>query len=276
MSDVVLTAALTGPLATKADNPALPVTPEEIAQQAREAAEAGASVVHVHLRDADGQPTGDLEVARRVVGLIREQTDAHIQLSTGVGMGVPYEERAALVEARPTMASLNVCSMTFGAGEFTNPPEGVRRLASRMRELDIKPELELYDSGHLEYALGLHAEGLLAEPLQFSLVLGVKGGMAATPENLIALVRRLPEGSIWQVIGIGRSNLQMTAIGLALGGNARTGLEDTLMVRRGEPASGNGQLVERLAGVARSLERHPASVARTAELLQLPALSNVG
>lgn len=269
MSSVILTAALTGPIATKADNPALPTSPEEIAAAARESHAAGASIVHVHLRDEDGQPTADLEVAERVVELIRESCPALIQLSTGVGLTVPFEERMRLVETRPTMATLNVCSMSFGAGEFRNPPDGVRRLAARMGELGIKPELELYDTGHLEVALGLVAEGLLEPPLQFSLVMGVAGGMAATAANLSHLVARLPEGSSWQVIGIGRANLPMTAIGLAMGGNARTGMEDTLMLRRGVPASGNGELVSRLAALAAALERPVASVEQAAEALGL-------
>jgi 3-keto-5-aminohexanoate cleavage enzyme len=267
----VLTAALTGPIATKADNPALPTAPEEIAAAAVDAHQAGAAVVHVHLRDGDERPTASLDVARRVVGLIGEACPALVQLSTGVGLDVPYEERMKLVEVRPRMATLNVCSMSFGSGEFRNPPGGVRRLAYRMGELGVKPELELYDSGHLEAALALHSEGLLEEPLQFSLVLGVVGGMAATPANLVALVARIPEGSVWQVIGIGRSNLAMTAIGLAMGGNARTGMEDTLMMRRGQLASGNGELVSRLAGIAAAMERPPASVDETVGMLGLEA-----
>lgn len=273
MPAAVLTAALTGPIASKADNPALPTSPEEIAAEALAAHEEGASVVHVHLRDEAGLPTGDLAIAQRVVGLIGERCPALVQLSTGVGLGVPFEDRARLVEARPAMATLNVCSMTFGESEFHNPPTEVRRLASRMRELGIKPELELYDTGHVEMAIALWEEGLLAEPLQFSLVLGVRGGMRAAPENILEVVRRLPPDSVWQVIGIGRANLQMTAIGLALGGNARTGMEDTLLLRRGEPAPGNGPLVRRLAEVARALEREPAGVGETAELLGLAAVA---
>lgn len=270
MSTAVITAALTGPIATKADNPNLPTSPEEIASAAAGAYEAGAAIVHVHLRDADGRPTADLEIARRTVGLIGEACPALIQLSTGVGLGVPYEDRVQLVETRPRMATLNVCSMTFGAGEFLNPPDGVRRLAARMGELDVKPELEIYDTGHLDVALALHSEGLLADPLQFSIVLGVRGGAPATPESLLGMVRRLPPGAVWQVIGIGRANLQMTAIGLALGGNARTGMEDTLLVRRGEPATSNAQLVERLVGISRAIERVPAGVAEAEQLLSLP------
>jgi 3-keto-5-aminohexanoate cleavage enzyme len=270
MSNAVITAALTGPIATKADNENLPTTPEEIAAAAAEAHAAGAAVVHVHVRDEQGRPTADLELARRTVGLIEDACPALVQLSTGVGLGVPFEARARLVEAQPRMATLNVCSMTFGADEFRNPPAGVRRLAERMRELNVKPELEVYDTGHLEVALALHADGLLVEPLQFSFVFGVRGGAAATTENLLAMVRRLPEGAIWQVIAIGRANLELTAIGLALGGNARTGMEDTLMLRRGVPANSNAELVTRLVGVARALERELATVEETEQRLRLP------
>lgn len=266
----ILTAALTGPIATKDDNPHLPTSPEEIAAAARGAHAAGAAVVHVHVRDEHGGPTADLDIAKRTVGLIEEACPALVQLSTGVGLTVAFEEREKLVEARPRMATLNVCSMTFGPGEFRNPPDGVRRLAARMRELGIKPEIEVYDTGHLDVALALHAEGLLAEPLQFSMVLGVHGGAAATPENLMAMVRRLPAGAAWQAIAIGRANLQLTAMGLAMGGNARTGMEDTLMLRRGVPATSNAELVERLAGVARAMEIDPATVEQAEAALALP------
>ncbi len=272
MSDAILTAALTGPIATKADNPALPTSPEEIAAAAAESHAAGAAVVHVHVRDADGLPTADLDTARRVVAGIEEACPALVQLSTGVGLTVPFEARECLVEARPRMATLNVCSMSFGTGEFRNPPDGVRRLADRMGELGIKPEIEIYDTGHLDVALALHGEGLLPEPLAFSIVLGVRGGAPATAESLLSMVRRLPHGAVWQVIGIGRSNLELTAIGLALGGNARTGMEDTLMLRRGVPATSNAELVKRLVGVARAVEREPATVEAAQAALQLGAL----
>jgi len=271
VSQTIITAALTGPIATKADNPALPTSPEEIAAAAEGASEAGAAVVHVHVRDADGRPTADLQTARRVVGLIEQSCPALVQLSTGVGLEVPYEDRERLVESRPRMATLNVCSMSFGTGEFRNPPDGVRRLAARMGELGIRPELEIYDTGHLDVALALRAEGLLADPLQFSIVLGVRGGAPATVDSLVSMVNRLPAGAVWQVIGIGRANLQLTTIGLALGGNARTGMEDTLMLRRGVPAQSNAELVARLAEIARAIEREPADAAEARALLGLSA-----
>jgi uncharacterized protein (DUF849 family) len=168
------------------------------------------------------------------------------------------------------MATLNPCSMTFGTGEFRNPPAGVRRLAARMRELNVKPELEIYDTGHLEVCLQLQQEDLLSGPLQFSIVLGVRGGMAATPANLLTMVSRLPAGAVWQVIAVGRANLQLTAMGLALGGNARAGLEDTLHLRKGELAAGNRPLVERAVRLARDLDRPVASVTEAEALLALP------
>ncbi|NKQ52273.1 3-keto-5-aminohexanoate cleavage protein [Amycolatopsis sp. K13G38] len=251
---VAITVAPTGPIATKADNPSLPTTPAEIADAVAEAYQAGAAVAHIHLRDDQQRPTADLRTGREVMDRIAERCPILVQLSTGVGMDVPFEQRARLVELRPQMATLNPCSMSFGTGQFLNPPDGVRRLAASMRDLGILPELEIYDTGHLEVCLRLRDEGLLPERLQFSIVLGVRGGMAATAENLLTMVRRLPEGAIWQVIAIGRSNLELTAIGLALGGNARAGLEDTLHLRRGVLADGNIPLVERTAALARHLD----------------------
>jgi uncharacterized protein (DUF849 family) len=165
------------------------------------------------------------------------------------------------------MATLNPCSMSFGAGEFRNPPAAVEALARRMLELGIKPELEVYDSGHLDACLRLRDKGLLAEPLQFSLVLGVVGGMAAIPANLFAMYSRLPADAIWQVIAIGRANLPLTAAGLALGGNARAGLEDTLYLRKGELAPGSSPLVRRVAQLITAMDGQVATVAEARQQL---------
>ncbi|AMC81660.1 hypothetical protein RN13_1841 [Mycobacterium tuberculosis] len=247
--------------------------PEEIATAVEQAYHAGAAVAHIHLRDENERPTADPNIARRAMDLIGERCPILIQLSTGVGLTVPFEQREQLVELRPRMATLNPCSMSFGAGEFRNPPQAVRRLAARMRELDIKPELEIYDTGHLEACLRLWAEDLLAEPLQFSIVLGVRGGMAATADNLLTMVRRLPPGAIWQVIAIGKANMELTAMGLALGGNARVGLEDTLYLRKGELAPSNLALVSRTIRLAEALDLPIASVEEAEAALQLPGTS---
>jgi len=259
-SKIVITAAPTGPIATTKDNPALPTQPDEIAAAATKAYEAGAAVVHVHLRDENERPTADLKIAERTMGLIREQSPILIQLSTGVGLETAFEDREKLVELKPRMATLNPCSMSFGAGEFRNPPAGVRRLAARMQALGVKAELEIYDMGHIPVCLSLFEEGLLAEPLQFSIVMGVKGGMAATADNLLFAVRQLPSNAIWQAIVIGRPHFELTTVALALGGNARTGMEDTLYLRKGELAPNNESLVSRLAGAAKTLEKTIATV----------------
>jgi 3-keto-5-aminohexanoate cleavage enzyme len=266
---VVVTVAPTGPLAMKSDNPHLPTQPAEIAEAVLEAYQLGAAVAHIHLRDADDQPTADLSIAERTMDLIRERCPILIQLSTGVGLTVPFEEREKLIELRPRMATLNPCTMSFGLGEFRNPPQDVRRLAARMRELGVKPELEVYDTGHLDACVQLLKEDLLATPLQFSIVLGVRGGAAATPRNLVAMVERLPPGAIWQIIAIGRANLPLTAIGLALGGNVRAGLEDTLHLGRGRLAEGNGPLVKRAVALAADLDLPVASVAEAEAALGL-------
>jgi len=269
---VILTVAPTGPIATKADNQYLPTTPEEIAEDVYLAYLQGASVAHLHLRDEQQRPTADLSIAQRTMDLIGEKCPIHIQLSTGVGLSVEFEEREKLVELRPRMATLNPCTMSFGMGEFRNPPIGVRRLAARMRELDVKPELEVYDTGHLDACMRLWDEGLLAEPLQFSIVLGVVGGAAATADNLVTMVKRLPPDCVWQIIAIGKNNLTLTGMGLAMGGSARAGLEDTLYLRKGELSPGNTPLVKRAADLARSLDLSVASVEETEQLLSLPAL----
>jgi len=266
----VITVAPTGPIATTVDNPHLPVTPEQIADQVAAAHAEGAAVAHLHFRDERERPTADLATARRTMDLIAERCDILIQLSTGVGLGVPFEARAGLVELRPPMATLNPCSMTFGQAEFSNPPDDVRRLAARMQELGVKPELEVYDTGHLDMCLRLRDEGLLDSPLQFSIVLGVAGGMAATAENLQLMAARIPGDAVWQVIAIGRANLRLTAVGLALGGNARAGLEDCLYLRKGELAQGNVPLVRRTAELVRALDRPIASADEAARLLRLP------
>jgi 3-keto-5-aminohexanoate cleavage enzyme len=267
---IVVTAALTGPIAGKRDHPGLPVMPEEIARAATDAHAAGAAIVHLHVRDEQGRPTADLDTAARTVRLVEEACDALVQLSTGVGLDVPYEKRAALVELRPLMASLNVCSMSFGAGEFRNPPDDVRRLAHRMRELGVKPELEIYDTGHLDVALTLAQDGLLEPPLQFSIVLGVRGGMAATPANLVNIAGLLPSDAVWQIVAVGRSHLPLLTLAVALGANARTGLEDTLMLDRGVIAPDSASLVRRAVEVARLFGRAPLSSEGAAAQLALP------
>jgi len=260
MSTVVITAAVNGPIATLADHPGLPVTPDQIAIAAAESYAAGAAIAHIHTRNAQGLPSADMEMARATMDAVAERSPILIQLSTGVGLSVPYQDRARLVELRPRMATLNPCTMSFGAGEFRNPPNEVRKLAGRMMELGIKAELEVYDSGHIDVCLDLLKEGLLAEPLQFSIVMGVRGGMAATVDNLLHTIRRIPPGAVWQAITVGRNNLDITTIAMIMGGNVRTGLEDTLYYSKGVRAENSAVLVSRLAAICTGMGRQVATV----------------
>ncbi len=262
----IITASLTGPAATSKETPAMPRNAEEIAIAAKDAHEAGAAVLHIHLRDNDDF-TADLEVAKRTVAAVREKCGGIVQLSTGGGM--EYETRMKIVEAKPAMASLNPASMTMGDNEFRNPPKLMYKLAERMLELGIKPEIEIYDTGHIPLMLNLVKKELVTLPLQVSFVMGTPGGMKADPMLLSYCVRELPEDTSWQVIAISKANLPLTTIGLAMGGNARVGLEDTLYIRPKELATSNAQLVTQLVGVAKSMNLQPATVDEVIERLNL-------
>ena len=269
MNPVTITVGPTGAQTTREMTPYLPITPETIAAEVTAAYEAGASVVSIHFRDADGRPTADLGIARRTVGLIQEGSPILVQISSGVSTEATFEERLALMELKPRMATLSPCSMTFGDGEFRNPPEFVRRLAGRMGELGIKPELEIYDTGHVAAAIRLQDEGLLEGPLQFGIVLGVPGGMTATVDNLVHTVRLLPPGSVWQAIAVGRHNFDLAAAAISMGGNVRTGLEDNIYLSRGELSPGNAPLVARMSSIASAIGRPVATVDETRGVLGL-------
>jgi 3-keto-5-aminohexanoate cleavage enzyme len=259
---VVITVAPTGPLTTRENHPALPVTPAEIGAAVAEACEAGAAVAHIHARDEDARPTADPAVYAAIVEEIRARCDIVIQASTGVGLEVSCEDRLKIVDSEVldvTMATLNPASMTFAGGTFSNPPWFVEALAEAMHRRDIHPELEVYDFGHVALCLELVERGLIREPLQFSFVMGVRGGMPGDPALLPQLRAMLPDGALWQAIGIGRAQLPLTLAALALGGNARVGFEDNVYVERGRLAASNAEFVQRTADLVRAAGREVAT-----------------
>jgi 3-keto-5-aminohexanoate cleavage enzyme len=267
---VIITVAPTGPLTTREQHPAVPLTPEEIGIAVAEAAEAGAAVAHVHARDEAGNPTADPAVYAAIAREIRSRCDIVVQASTGVGLTVPWQERLAIVESGDvdvTMATLNPASMTFARGTFHNPPEFVERLAQAMHERDLHPELEVYDFGHVSLCLELVGRGLIREPLQFSFVMGVRGGMPGDAALLPQLRSMLPSNAIWQAIGIGRAQLPLSLAALALGGNIRVGFEDNVYFERGRLAESNAQFVERAVALARVTGREVATPAQVRERL---------
>jgi 3-keto-5-aminohexanoate cleavage enzyme len=267
---VIITVAPTGPLTSRDDHPGVPLTPSEIGVAVAEAAEAGAAVAHVHARDDAGRPTAEPEVYAAIAREIRARCEIVVQASTGVGLTVPWEERLRIVESGAvdvTMATLNPASMTFASGTFDNPPEFVDRLARAMHERDIHPELEVYDFGHVALCLGLVERGLIREPLQFSFVMGVRGGMPGDPGLLPTLRAMLPAGAIWQAIGIGRAQLPLSLAALAMGGNVRVGFEDNVYFEHRVLAESNAQFVRRAVELARLAGREVATPDQVRERL---------
>jgi 3-keto-5-aminohexanoate cleavage enzyme len=259
---VVVTVAPTGPLTTREQHPGLPLTPQEIGIAVAEAAEAGAAVAHIHARDDAGLPTADPFVYAAIVAEIRDRCDIVVQASTGVGLSVPPEQRAQIVasgDVDVSMATLNPASMTFGTGTFANPPDFVEGLAQSMLDRGIHPELEVYDFGHVGLCLDLVKRGLVREPLQFSFVMGVRGGMPGDPALLPQLQTMLPAGTMWQAIGIGRAQLPLLFAALALGGNVRVGYEDNVYFRKGELAQSNAQFVRRAVDLVHAAGREVAT-----------------
>jgi 3-keto-5-aminohexanoate cleavage enzyme len=275
-NELIISCAVTGAIATPANNRFLPFDPEAIGRAAVEAWKEGASIVHIHARMDDGTPTGDPEYFRRAVDVIRSaDCDVIINLSTaysGLADDI-WPERFAALDAGPEIASFDCGSMNFGEWLFRNTPEFLAQLAARMLEAGVKPELEIFDLGQVHNALRIHEAGLLEAPLFFQLVLGVAGGAPASIRNLVHLVEALPERTPWSVCALGRHQLAMNAHAIAMGGHARTGLEDNLWYRKGVPAT-NGMLVERVRKLGETLERPIATPDQARAILEItPALT---
>jgi 3-keto-5-aminohexanoate cleavage enzyme len=278
--NVVISAALTGALTTRDQCPAIPYTPEEIAEQAAAAREAGAAVVHIHARTDEGAPTFSTERYQAIYDAVRERTDVLVNFSTGA-IETPIEERVDYVsEVQPEIAALNMGSMNYAKYSdrredfvfdmvFENPFSEIRQLLSAMNQAGVTPELECFDTGHVGNVRPLVEEGVLEAPMQFSLIMGVLGGMPATVENLTHQVRQLPADATWQVIGIGRDQWPLVSAALALGGNVRVGLEDNFYVEDGEMAQSNADLVEKAATMAHNVGRDPATPDEAREILSI-------
>lgn len=276
---LIVNAALTGMVPTKADNAAVPVTPAEIAADAERVAEAGAAIVHLHARDEDGAPTWRPDVYRDVIHRVRERCpDVIVCVSTSGRTFRSFEERSAVLDLdgdeQPELASLTLGSLNFPRQASVNEPQMIRRLAERMAERGITPELELFDLGMADYLVHLVEREVLRPPLYVNVLLGSLGTLSASAGNLAAVVRALPDGATWSAAGIGRFQLDVATLATAMGGHVRVGLEDNLWMDRARtvPAT-NGALVARVVELARLLERRPAAPdeARAAIGLAAPA-----
>ena len=277
---VVVTAALTGVLARREHCPAIPYTPAEIGEEARRAADAGAAIVHIHARTDEGGPDWSVARFREIFTEVRTRTDVIVNFSTGA-VGIAPEERIAHIrELRPEMAALNMGSMNYAIYSnrrkefyhdhvFANPFRDIRFFLETMNEAGVRPEMECFDSGHIANTAPLIDLGVLRRPYQFSLIMGVLGGIPGTTRDLVHQVASLPEGSHWQVIGIGLEQWPLVAGALTLGGNVRVGLEDNFYVEEGRMARSNADLVQKAIEMARQVGRGVASVADARRLLEL-------
>jgi uncharacterized protein (DUF849 family) len=289
MKPTILTCAVTGTFPTRAHNPALPVTPEEIAVSCIGAAKAGAAVCHIHVRDpATGVPSMKLEYYREVMQRIREGgTDVIINLTTGPGgRYIPSDDEPAkaasgtllttpevrtqhVVELKPEICTLDLNTMWFGGGAVINSPRNLRLMAERIYAAGVKPEIEVFDTGDLAMAQDLVADGTIKLPALFQIVTGVKYGMPSTPETMQLARSLLPNDCEWAAFGAGRHAFTMLAQAFILGGHCRIGMEDTVHLSRGNPTPSNAALVEKAVRIIRELGGTIATVQEARSILSL-------
>ncbi|TML35440.1 MAG: 3-keto-5-aminohexanoate cleavage protein [Actinobacteria bacterium] len=283
---VIITNSISGTVANRDQCPAIPYTPEEYAAEARRVVDEGGSMIHIHARRPDGTPSYEIEDFRAITEAIRaEVDDVVINYSTGA-IGVPIEKRIEyLRELRPDVAALNMGSMNYAKysrrrkdfvfkAVFENSFDTISEFLRAMRELDIRPEHECFDSGHVANLDPLIDMGLLEEPLQISCVMGVTGGIRPTAKNLSHMSDQIPGGAggrnNWGVNGISRDQWMLVAAALTLGGNVRVGLEDNFYLPNGEMARSNGELIAKARQMTEDVGRRPATVAEARELLGVP------
>ncbi len=262
MDKLIITAAITGSRMTRDVAPYIPITPDEIAQAAIECWDAGAAIVHIHVRDPKtGLGTQALDVFRQVVEPLRERTDLLLCLTTsGIpGRNLAIEERLKPLELEPELASFDAGSINLGGSAFINTPEFLEAAAKSMKEKGVKPELEIFDVGMMVTCLRMRDQGYLEEPLHFQFVLGTPWGSPATPKSFLHLYEHLPEDATWSIIGIGKGHLPMAMMGLILGGHIRVGMEDNIYYERGVLAKSNAEFVERIVRIAKEYGRETAT-----------------
>lgn len=268
---LIITACICGAEVTKEQNPAVPYTVAEIAREAQLAYLAGASIIHLHVRNDDGTPTQSTDRYKACIDAILQLCpDVIVQVSTGGSVDMKYEERMQPLLLHPEMATLDCGTCNFGYDDiFVNTQKMIVDFAHFMKEHHIKPELEVFDKGMVDTVLHLHEKGIIAAPMHFDFVLGVSGAMAATERNLEFMAGSLPAGSTWTASGIGRYEFPVIEKAIALGGHVRVGLEDNLYIAPKELASSNGVLVEKAVMLAKKYNRDIASPQEARNILHI-------
>lgn len=269
MEKLIITAAISGAEVTKEHNPAVPYTVEEVQREAKLAYDAGASIIHLHVREDDGTPTQDKARFKECIDAILEVCpDAIIQPSTGGAVGMSDLERLQPTELNPEMATLDCGTCNFGGDEiFENSENTIKNFGKIMIERGVKPEIEVFDKGMIDYAIRFNKEGYIKSPMHFDFVLGVQ--IAATVRDLSFMVDSIPQGSTWTVAGIGRHEFPLAAVAIAMGGHVRVGLEDNIYIERGRLAKSNGELVEKVVRLAKELGRKIATPDEARQILSI-------
>ncbi len=274
MEKLIITASICGAEVTKQQNPAVPYTIAEIGAEAKQAWQAGASIIHLHVREDDGRPTQSAERFRACIEEIYRQCPSTliVQPSTGGATGMSNTERLQPLSLNPIMASLDCGTCNFGGDDiFVNTENTIKEFALHMQEHRVKPEIEVFDKGMIDMALRLTKQGYLSGPLHFNLVLGVNGGISGEPRDLLFLAESLPPGASYTVTGIGRAAFPLAAMAIILGGHVRVGFEDTIYLAKGIKAKSNGELVEKVVRLANEFGRQVATPAEARSILGLPS-----
>ena len=273
MEKLIITAAICGAEVTKEQNPNVPYTVEEIVREAKSAVDAGAAIVHLHVREDDGTPTQSHKRFQECTDAIRKACPNVILIpSTGGAVGMSPDERLGSTNTNPIpeMATLDCGTCNFGDDIFDNTMPTMRAFGKRMIEKGIKPEYECFEMGHLDTILTMARKGEVpGNPMQFNFVLGVPGCTPATVDNLCWLVNKIPAGSTWTATGIGRHAFTLAAPAIVMGGNVRVGFEDNLYLERGVLAKSNGELVDKVVRMAKLLGRQVATSDEAREILSL-------
>ncbi|MGI6393076.1 MAG: 3-keto-5-aminohexanoate cleavage protein [Candidatus Izemoplasmatales bacterium] len=271
MNKLIITCAITGAEVTKAMNPAVPYTIQEIQEAAYEAYLAGASIIHLHARFDDGTPTQDKARYQKLIAAIREKArDVIIQVSTGGAVGMTRTERAQPLMLDPEMATLDCGTLNFGGDDiFVNTENDIIYFAKLMNDKGIRYELECFEKGHIDMALRLFKKGIIKEPLHFSFVLGVNGGMTGEERDFHFLRESIPEKATFSVAGIGRYEFPLARYAIQTGGHVRVGLEDNLYLEKNVLAGSNRELVEKVVNIAKEYKRAIASPEEARAILRM-------
>ena len=251
---MIITCALSGAETSKAQAPALPVTPEELAASAEECWKAGASIVHVHARNDDGSPTADVKVFKKAIELIRKRCDVVIELTTGGAVGMTPEERIAPVSLQPDMASLDCGSVNFGDDYIVNTVPIMRQFAAEMNKYGVRPTLECFDVSHVQASHILIKEGLIKPPYHYGFVMNVPAALSMSIKTLSYMIDQMPAESYFTVMGVGRAHLPGIYGAIASGGFIRVGFEDNIYYSKGRLAKSNAEFVERAVRIAKEAD----------------------